>query len=486
MKISYKVLMFALIPFTFSSTIALSDDTIVEQLSGERKASSNDKSSVSTDRRASSKKKKSTKRTKSSSGTTTTNSAQYSQEDCATQYIKALDRECYNTNRIQNGGVYSDCSDKTMADYYDVMDMQLANVVGIQNFATYKSKCDPYKGYALEKWLSSKGIIETSAVKGSNECITATKKLTAAKKCYTAALAHDGNFFEFGDLMNKTCGEMQDVAKKFSKAGDLGIGNIPQMLENYSTLQFTNKSSNWRQAVEATLAGYIYDARQACGELNYDIMELNQFTEDKRENILSQAKDSFASEVGKNLGKRTDNLIKTGSATIVVSKDGSAIVPNSSLKFYKTIDATDPNTLNKNIHRTFDKNGFDDTTPQIKDINDIANIYVIEDVSSINKVRARLLNIIKSGNVGSEETKDDIDYAIITGLGGRANSYDTSLYEIISNLDYGDTFVIKDSYNNCQVLMLNRDGNLENLLKKEILKNKSLNSYVSGCQKVIE
>ncbi len=486
MKISYKVLMFALVPFTFIPTVAFSDDTIVEQLSGERKTVSNYESSVSAERRASSKKKKSSRKKKTTTTTTTTNSTKYSQDDCATQYIKGLDNECYNTNRIQDGGVYSDCSDKTVADYYDIMDMQLSRVVGLENFATYKEKCDSYKAYALEKWLTTKGVIETSAVKGSNECVIATKKLTAAKKCYTAALSHDGNFFEFSDLMNKTCGEMSDVAKKFSTAGDLGIANIPQMLENYSTLQFTNKSSNWRQAVEATLAGYIYDARQACGEESYDILELNQFTEDKRENILSKAKDSFASEIGVNLGKRTSNLIRTGSAAIIVSKDGTAVVPDKSLKFYKTLDATDPKHLDKNIRNTFSKKDFGDTTPQLKDVNDIANIYVIEDVSNINKVRARLLSIIKSGNIGSAETQDDIDYAIITGLGGRANSYDTSFYEIISNLDYGDTFVIKDNYNNCQILMLNSDGNLENLLKKEVLKNKSLNTYTSGCQKVIE
>ena len=485
MKISYKVLMFALVPFTFMSTAAFSDDIAVEQLSGERKATSTGGSSVSTERRSSSKKKKSSRKTKTTT-TTVTNSTKYSQDDCATQYIKGLDNECYNTNRIQDGGVYSDCSDKTVADYYDIMDMQLSRVVGLENFATYKEKCDSYKAYALEKWLSTKGVIETSAVKGSNECVIATKKLTAAKKCYTAALSHDGNFFEFGDLMNKNCGEMPDVAKKFSSAGDLGIANIPQMLENYSTLQFTNKSSNWRQAVEATLAGYIYDARQACGEENYDILELNQFTEDKRENILSKAKDSFASEIGANLGKRTSNLIKTGSATVVATKSGTAVVPNSSLKFYRTFDATDPRTLDKNIHGAFIKKNFGDTTPQIKDLNDVANIYVIENVSSVNTTRARLLSIIKSGNTGNSETQDDIDYAIIVGLGGRANSYDTSLYEIISNLDYGDTFVIKDNYSNCQILMLNADGNLENLLKKEIIKNKSLNSYTSSCQKVIE
>ena len=351
MKKSYKALLLALVPLTFIANVAFSADEIVDQLEGERKAlSSRTSTSISTDRRSSSSsRRKSSKRTSTSTSTTTTSETQYSQDDCATKYMLGLDRECYNTNRVQSGGAYADCSDKTMADYYDIMDMQLSYIVGVDNFVTYKSKCDTYKGYALDKWLSSKGIIEKSAIKGSSECILATKRLTAAKKCYAAAIAHDGNFFEFDDLMMTSCGEIPEVAKKFSNAGDMGLSNIPQLLENYSTLQFTNKSENWRSAIEAVLAGYIYDARQNCGEESYDILELNQFTEDKRENILSKAKDSFASEVASNLGRRAGNFVKTGSVAIAPTKNGVVLVPATSGKFYKQLDATNPNNLGKTI-----------------------------------------------------------------------------------------------------------------------------------------
>lgn len=490
MKISYKALLLALVPLTFITNVAFSADEIVDQLEGERKAlSSRTSTSISTDRRSSSSsRRKSSKRTSTSTSTTTTSETQYSQDDCATKYMLGLDRECYNTNRVQSGGAYADCSDKTMADYYDIMDMQLSYIVGVDNFVTYKSKCDTYKGYALDKWLSSKGIIEKSAIKGSSECILATKRLTAAKKCYAAAIAHDGNFFEFDDLMMTSCGEIPEVAKKFSNAGDMGLSNIPQLLENYSTLQFTNKSENWRSAIEAVLAGYIYDARQNCGEESYDILELNQFTEDKRENILSKAKDSFASEVASNLGRRAGNFVKTGSVAIAPTKNGVVLVPATSGKFYKQLDATNPNNLGKTIAKSVIRNSktYGDTTPQIKNLENISNVYVIEDVSSINKARARLLNIISTGDIGSTETQDDIDYAVITGLGGRVSTTDTGLYEVISNLAEGDTFVIKDNSNNCQVLMLTSDGEFDKLSKIEIKKNKSLMTYASDCLKVVE
>ena len=96
------------------------------------------------------------------------------------------------------------------------------------------------------------------------------------------------------------------------------------------------------------------------------------------------------------------------------------------------------------------------------------------------------MNIISTGDIGSTETQDDIDYAVITGLGGRVSTTDAGLYEVISNLAEGDTFVIKDNSNNCQVLMLTSDGEFDKLSKIEIKKNKSLMTYASDCLKVVE
>ena len=53
------------------------------------------------------------------------------------------------------------------------------------------------------------------------------------------------------------------------------------------------------------------------------------------------------------------------------------------------------------------------------------------------------------------ETQDDIDYAVITGLGGRVSTTDAGLYEVISNLAEGDTFVIKDNING-EILFLGK------------------------------
>ena len=420
----------------------------------------------------------------SSSSSSSNNSQEYTQEDCASKYILGLDSECYNENNVDNGGVYADCKDYTMAEYYDAMDMQLAKIVGISKFSEFKENCDAYKSYALEKWLSSKSIVENSALKGSSKCILANKKLTAAKKCYAAAIAHDGNFFEFSELMTQTCGEMPDVASKFASAGDMSLSNIPQILENYSTLQFTNKSENWRTAVEAVLAGYIYDARQACGEENYDIITLNQFTEDKRENLLTETADSFANAFGDNLGRRASNFTISGSPTI--QKDPKGKYDGMELRYYEGIGFVDINDPKYKRDRKFDYNKYGDITPQLNGSYATNNIYAIEGVSSINSARARLLNIIATGDVGTSETQDSIDVAIITGLGGRVGTTDTGLYNVISNLQEGDTFIIKQTDKVCQILVVNSDGELSKLSKPQIYGNKSLSNYVKDCKAVIE
>ena len=47
---------------------------------------------------------------------TSSNSSDKTKQDCITKYIAAIDRECYNANNTNKGGVYHDCSDKTIVE----------------------------------------------------------------------------------------------------------------------------------------------------------------------------------------------------------------------------------------------------------------------------------------------------------------------------------------------------------------------------------
>ena len=452
--------------------------------------------------------KKTKSKSKSRRRTTNTNTnAEYTKEDCATKYIAALDRECYNTNTTNEGGVYADCSDRTMTDFYDIMDMQLSSIVGIDKLNTYKKKCDAYKSYALTKWLDAKQIVETSAIKGSFECVNAFKKLSAAKKCSMAALSHNGNAFEFAELMKVSCGDQPDVAEKFAKAGDIGLSNVAEMLDNYSTLQFTNKSTNWKQAVESVLAGYMYDAKQKCGEEDYAIIEQNYFTEDKRDNIVKKTKESFAVAAAANLGNRASNAViyNTYAANPnnnnKLSMDTSAIVATSVASGISTGIMNSKLNPGQNpvyvpvrpmgrihIHpRVKDPNLFGNTMPQLSNALDLGNVYVIDNVYNINNTRARLINILNSGDVGSLDNQDNIDIAIINALGGRAGTVDGDLYNTLENLTEGDTFIIKQAdFKYCQVLSIDVYGNLHPLTETEIRTNEYLPTYIHGCFRIIE
>ena len=417
---------------------------------------------------------------------TSTSNQEQTKADCITKYIAALDKECYNMVNVNRGGVYSDCSDMTIPEFYDAMDMQIGRIVGNDKLADFIKNCTAYKGEALTQWLGAKDVIETSAVKGSEDCIFATEKLNAAKKCYTAALAHDGNFFEFENLMKATCGNFPDVAQKFADAGDLGLANLPKLLQNYSTLQFTSKSENWRNAVEATLAGYIYDAKAACGEDNYDIIEFNTFTPDKQENLLTIAKENFASQFGQQLGSRTENLLSTGTPSVgtptqALNKD--TLLGKTVSTFYENMGWKEA-VKTGNYREVIDNQKFGNTYPQTKDAYLIKNVFVIDGVNNLNNAKARLANIIKTGDLGSYTSQDSLDGMIISALGGRSGN-DASIYNILADLDDGDTFIIKQTNGMCLALIM-KNEQLNTLNNHEMDNLPSLYDYLKGCNDLAE
>ncbi len=398
-------------------------------------------------------------------------------EDCSSKYILALDRECYNSEKVHLGGVYSDCSDKTVADYYDLMDMQLSYVVGVSKFASYKQKCDSYKGYALNKWLASKGIIEKSAVKGSSLCVLATDKLAAAKQCYSVALSHDGNFIEFRNLMTRTCGKFPDVAERFAKAGDIGWSNVPKLLENYSSLQFTNKSENWRNAVEAVFMGYIYDARQKCGEENYKVITGNKYSVDKRDNLITEVNKSFVKSVVNNVEKRRARLI-TASPSVIETENSNGLLYNKSYGY-----GISSGLVGSNKSVLDSGNTYSDKDQNMS--SNFKNVYVIDKLNDINLVRSRLLNIISILSVPSVSEQDDIDKAIVLGLGGRIGVDDMFVNDVISSIKEKDVFILKSNDSLCNVMFVKRKGELVNIPYNQLQIIESLRPYLSGCSRFL-
>ncbi|MDR0367216.1 MAG: hypothetical protein LBH41_01415 [Rickettsiales bacterium] len=414
-------------------------------------------------------------------------------EDCATQWIGAVDSECYNIANTLDGGVYADCDAKTADELYDIMDMRIGRSMDASKLSAFVKKCSPYKSFALERWLNSKRLVEESAVKGSADCVSATKKLSAAKKCYSAAIAHDGNFFEFESLMRYSCGDQPDVAQRFAKAGDLGFANLPRIVENYTTLQFTNKAPNWRNAVESVLAGYIYAAQGACGDATYDLVEFNRFEPDARGNLLHEAQKGFARQFGAQLGSRAENALMTGRPTAGAPYSPKSVVPYKSPGISSPIVAVDlnPSASARRIgarinarEAYYDESfGVRGGMPSGRD-KVSGNVFLIEDVQSLSAARARLGNIVVNGNIGGEGYRDGLDLAVIMALGGRRGSPSGEVMELLDNVSDGDVFVLT-SAGSCQLLKV-EGGALRIMSRLEVDGTALVRGRLTRCVEIIE
>ena len=65
--------------------------------------------------------------------------------------------------------------------------------------------------------------------------------------------------------------------------------------------------TNWRQVVDATLAGYTEIAELACGSEDYKLTRVNQYALDSHDNSKMLALKAEAEEVGRQTANRIVN-----------------------------------------------------------------------------------------------------------------------------------------------------------------------------------
>ncbi|MCL2439066.1 MAG: hypothetical protein FWD15_00980 [Alphaproteobacteria bacterium] len=441
-------------------------------------------------------------------------------ENCSTQFIAALDGECFDTDTLKEGGVYAKCKFKTQAELFDIMDMQLARQMGTGRTAEFLKECAPFRSFALDRWFKNREIVERSTVIGSADCQTSTRKLAAAQRCYSAAIAHDGNFFEFQRLMQQTCGTEPDVARRFAEAGDMSFGNLGRMTDNFATGQYTIKAAGWRTAVEAVLAGYKYQARADCGDENYEMIEFNRFAPDDRGNLAAVQRSAFAEQYARQMGARTAHGIATGRPMAIDGFYDPANVYNARATVPAAVSLTAgtvaaggmlaagvagmitgappavitttthmvPGTVNtvgvrQNIYvhdGTFGRPYNKTFGPRRVD----GDIYLIDEVSNISSARARLINLIVNDSISGPNDRDAIDQKIVVGLGARANAAPAEVLNIVGQLNDGDVFVLT-SQGQCQVLMI--DGDRVRIMSRLEVQGRALVSrHLTRCREVIE
>ena len=232
------------------------------------------------------------------------------QDQCNIDIDYCFNRYCFDKKTLSEG-VYSKCGAEPASTILINVEDCLATRAVIKKL-NLQDGCKSYSYNRVVALLNNKDVIETGLKKNTAECSKATKALQAAKKCYAAMIASDGSSsIELYNQLDSLCGFAVSgdsyMLNRFYQAGDYGDANIGALEDLRLTGQNTQKRENWRQVVDATLAGYTEIAELACGEENYKLTKVNQYALDSRSNSQMIALEAEAEEIGKQTANKIVN-----------------------------------------------------------------------------------------------------------------------------------------------------------------------------------
>ena len=323
-------------------------------------------------------------------------------DECTTKYILSLDKECYSKDRIKKVEAYLNCSQKSIEELYDIMDMQLSSIVGINNFASYKQKCDKFKGYVITKWLPGKQIIENNAIKKSSECILANDKLTATKKCYNKVIANYGEF-NLKSIMREECGKYPDIINQIAYA----INDRPLLESIFVKIIYENRkkcrSQNYNKKIEETEhykrlislpeTAFIYDTNNNSSSKKivpkFEDKEINNLAQNKKSDTILN---SNANNKKKLEGKKNNSKYKEEKKDEALNKEKDNKNEDSKSKEENKQNENNENVSPQNSsNEKFSDNEFDidleDTSYTQEKLEDLTSnygkeIYLIYDTES--------------------------------------------------------------------------------------------------------
>lgn len=252
--------------------------------------------------------KRSTGRISSASKTVTYTTP--TQDQCNIDIDYCFSRYCFDKKTL-NEGVYSKCGAEPASTILVNVEDCLATRAVIKQL-DLQNGCKTYSYNRIVSLLNSKGTIETGLKKNSTECAKATRALQAAKKCYTAMISSDGSSsIELYNELDSLCGFEASgdsyMLNRFYQAGDYGDSNVGALEDLRLTGQNTQKRENWRQVVDATLAGYTEMAELACGAEDYKLTKVNEYDLDSHSNSQMIALEAEAKAIGKQSADKVVN-----------------------------------------------------------------------------------------------------------------------------------------------------------------------------------
>ncbi|MDR1009293.1 MAG: hypothetical protein LBL52_03510, partial [Rickettsiales bacterium] len=178
--------------------------------------------------------------------------------------------------------------------------------------ANYRSACKVYTYKQVEKLMGSMSSVDAMHAQATPACQREMKRLEAAKKCYAVMISHDGSIdlslrLQLSQLCGPLVGGNEDMVERFYRAGDYGDANLGAQADMLKTGQITAKQANWRQVVDAALAGYIEVAENACGREDYRITKVNEYAAESRTNLAYTKARAEAEQEGRAMGNRVVN-----------------------------------------------------------------------------------------------------------------------------------------------------------------------------------
>lgn len=217
---------------------------------------------------------------------------------------------CFDKKTLTDG-IYSRCGTESASNIVinvnDCLDTR-----GIIKNLNLKDGCKSYTYTSVVALLSNKDKIENSIKKTTKECREATTALNAAKSCWAKMISHDGSIdpslrTQLVALCGYSISKDTDMVDRFYNAGNYGDSNIGAQMDMELTGQNTQKRENWRQIVDGVLAGYMEMAELVCGEEDYQITQVNDYTPDSRENLAMVKAKAQADQIGRETANRIVN-----------------------------------------------------------------------------------------------------------------------------------------------------------------------------------
>lgn len=402
--------------------------------------------------------------------------------ECVEYMMKALDRGCYNYTD-SSVSVYADCANYSSTDLLDVIDTNFSFVVPYSEASKLYVKCKDYRSTAVNKFLVQKSIIEESARKNSTECVKAKNDLESAKKCYTSIMASSGSYFDTITGCDSVPGN------QMKKAGKYGMSNIVEPMLNMLSGQYTDRAPNWREAIEAVLAGYTMQAKSACNE-DYSPVAINRYTPDSQTNVFKEAlTKSISNTLNQPLTQSSSSTSSSSSGGVVKDNYGigsTDVSINRAMYSRSTNEYLGLGASTINNPTMTDAESTKEATNLDKNLN--GGVFTIS-AESIPITKQRLEIIM--ANPSNYDSLNSIDISIAKNVyGGIVTTGNKALFtkyinDISSKLN---VFIIQsptgqDGANECSIYK-SLSGQVVSVPPEVTLKSTKIKSYLTSCNSI--